>query len=218
MEPHEFDEQYILDQAEYEASRDDHDARSAEPVFYTGDDHLAEYAFTAIMQRLRALSGTITVCDLGGGTGKLLRTAIELLQDVDEGLRSRVRTVLTSLIDYVDPYNLPAYVDQYREASVELPPDDFDARFDVIFAQNSVFFWSHAPDLAAENMYRMLRPGGIVIANFPIDGGEDINPDFDPQTYFEESPLFKVLECETFGNGTTVIVAVKLGSDEGSSV
>jgi len=52
--------------------------------------------------------------------------------------------------------------------AVELPGDDLFERFDVIVAQNSVFFWSHYPELALLNMYKMLKPGGVILVTVPI--------------------------------------------------
>jgi len=180
-----------------------------ERAYYTGSDELTDYVFDAVAAKLRGNSDRLELCDLGGGRGHVLRTLSRLLSDVGPDLANRIHMVLTSLTEYINPRRLPSYIHEYREASIELPPADFRGRFDVIVAQNSVFFWSSAPELAARNIHRMLKPGGIAIVNFPIDGIDEVNPNFDPLDFFETSPLFNVLKWDTFANGTTVIVLEK---------
>jgi len=115
----------------------------------------------------------ISVGIIGGGKGKL---ALAIKKEFDE----LVEVMMTTLVHFVPPDWLKKQDVKVRQMCIELPDDDLNQKFDLIIAQNSIFFWSQFPELAVVNLQRILKSDGVVLATIPmrpifLRSGEEIN-------------------------------------------
>jgi len=136
------------------------------------------------------LTSPIEVCDIGGGVGTMLGT---VFSDNHIYPKEMVYATLTTLVhhegDSVE-INFGDQIDAVRTIAIELPPKDIYRKFDIITAQNTIFFWSDNPELATTNMWKMLKDGGVALVTIPpvariLDGKF-----FDTELYLSSSPLF----------------------------
>ena len=143
--------------------------------FTLGGISLAPYMSEEIAQRVKKIGEDelVEVCDIGGGNGRLLETVMHNWtspQSRERGLRNRIRTTMTTLINH-EPELLKsrgAAIDKVVVGmGIELPNDDLYRKFDVIAAQNSVFFWTQYPELSLLNMYKMSKPNGVALVTIP---------------------------------------------------
>jgi SAM-dependent methyltransferase len=95
-------------------------------------------------------------------------------------------------------------IDHLRTMAVELPPDDMIEAFDIITAQNSVFYWSDHPELALLNIWKMLKPGGTLLATIPPRQREINGENVDIRTVISSSELFNYEEIG--GNDKAIFV------------
>jgi SAM-dependent methyltransferase len=144
--------------------------------FNLGGIALAPYIADELIRKMNAQKSTdIELCDVGGGNGHLLQVATYLWTGSATSRlrlqRSRLKITMTTLYKHQ-----PDLLDLRREiidnliigTGIELPTNDLYNRFDILVAQNSVFFWSNYPELALTNLYKMCRPGGVVFATAPV--------------------------------------------------
>ncbi|OGM11784.1 hypothetical protein A2Z22_04410 [Candidatus Woesebacteria bacterium RBG_16_34_12] len=146
-------------------------------VFNLGGTTLIPELQELLYQKMENISQKelVEVCDVGGGNGILLeRGTVEWTNKYSRGYRKRnqIRTTLTTLVKH-DKELLDSRqeaIDHLVEGmGIELPLDDFFGKFDVIIAQNSVFFWSQYPELALLNLYKICKPGGVILVTVPTD-------------------------------------------------
>lgn len=180
--------------------------------FFLGGDDLLDTARTYLQSRMIHLpeKAAIHVCDLGGGNGFLLeRTVINWKNPHSPGyaLRDRLNTTLTTLVNF-DPDLLASRrydIDQLLVGTaIELPPDNLFANFDLVLAQNSVFFYSIFPELATLNLRKMLRPGGVIFATLPLKPFLNELAGFDLREYLRRQSLFRYQELERKGDGLLI--------------
>lgn len=114
----------------------------------------------------------VVICDIGGGNGRFLRRALleyaSPYGDKHEKL-GQLETTLTTLVHH-DRENLrdpDQAIGQIKTMAIELPPVNFYAKFDIIIAQNSVFFWTDNPELALHNLHGMLAEDGVALITIP---------------------------------------------------
>jgi SAM-dependent methyltransferase len=147
-------------------------------------------------------SSIVDVCEIGAGNGDMLyNVAIKYKGQRPHyiGTKDRLHTTMTTLIHHEDDSFLGRenrIIDQIRTMAVELPPDDFQRRFDILAAQNSVFYWSQYPELAVTNMWKMLKEKGVVLATIPRSIRDINGKPFDLVTFLKSSPLFEYEEVE----------------------
>lgn len=169
-------------------------------LFNISDVSLGRDLSDAIYLKLEDLAdeadGVVKVCDIGGGDGSLLGNVVWQFRGrfaVYDGA-GKIETTMTSLIDFGLREITTTSVDRTVLTSVELPPDDFYQAFDIVTAQNSVYFWSSYPELATFNVYKMLKSDGLLLATLPQEPFNIQNEtNFRPLEYLQSNPYFKII-------------------------
>lgn len=160
-----------------------------ERVFNLKGTQLVPVVEEEILRRLhdRNDDQPVAICDIGGGDGTLLRAATFDLRRKPE-TADRITTTLTTLVHHATEYQ---GIDEIKTMAIELPPTEFFGKFDIIIAQNSVYFWTNFPELATLNMWKMLKEGGVVLATVPSVSRTLNDMAFDTKNYLRNSPLFE---------------------------
>jgi len=151
-------------------------------------------------------SQKITVCDMGGGDGTLLG---KVVKQYDSTERSRLETTLTSLVDFPRQPFYSDTVDNVVITSAELPPTEFYESFDVIAAQNSIYFWTDFPELATGKVAKMLKPGGIFIATIPLEPQKISNEQFDMISYLKNNPHLRITKPSMDRSGKALVLEME---------
>jgi len=120
----------------------------------------------------------------------MLSTALRGVKRKREDLKTEA--TLTTLVHH-DRHireRMPG-IDRVKTMAIELPPNDYYKKFDVITCQNSVYNWTKYPELATLNMWKMLRAeGGLVIGTSWKRAREIKGQTFNTIEFFESTPLF----------------------------
>lgn len=176
-------------------------------VFNLADKTLIVCLKSEVDSRMNRRKGedVVRICDIGGGIGTLLTSGVAEYKSPYENkprIGKYLNTTLTTLVIHdKDSLDEKRYaIDDIKPMAIELPPNDFYGRFDIIIAQNSVFFWSAHPELATLNLWKILRKGGVVLATIPC-GYLPIPPQdpestniFPVEKYLAKSSLFNYEE------------------------
>lgn len=179
-------------------------------IFNLGGSLLVPYLRKAVEEKFDGLDRTIEVVDIGGGNGLLLeRGTMDWTNPLGRWFadRQRLRTTMTTLVNHDEELlkGRLVVIDDLRLTSIELPPDDFFGRFDVIMAQNSIFYWSQLPELAILNTRKMCKMGAVVLATvqavpYQVDKGI-----FDARSYLQTLDYFSYEELAISENSTLVV-------------
>lgn len=170
-------------------------------VFNSGRVTLGWRLKDVLDTKFAAVAGTdekVRYCDIGGGDGSLVINAVLPYRARRSVQGSQLETTMTTLLDYGIRYSGWTAVDRTVETGVELPPDEFYQAFDVISAQNSIYFWSQYPELATLNVAKMLKPGGVFLATLPkkpLDVKNEAG--FDPLSYLQSNHHLKVTDVDS---------------------
>lgn len=158
----------------------------------------------------------VDVCEIGAGNGDMLYD-VSLRYKGEHpdygGLKDRLHTVMTTLVHheadaFLKARKMDGIIDQIRTMAIELPPDDFHNKFNIIATQNSVFYWSDYPELATTNMWKMLKSKGVVLATIPRSVRDIHGKPFDASSFLKSSPLFTYEELDN-GRGNKTILLKK---------
>lgn len=115
----------------------------------------------------------LEVGDLGGGSGYLLdRGTMEWKHPHSKGFtkRNQIHTTMTTLTVHDREM-----VEAHRHAidrlvvgmGIEQPCNDMYQKFDVVTAQNSIFYWSKYPELALLNLWKITKEDGVDLVTVP---------------------------------------------------
>ena len=150
----------------------------------------------------------LEICDIGGGNGELL-AMVQSRLDTHETPRDSLRLTMTTLTDYMEERELIKLgIDEIIKMAIELPPDSLAKRFDIITAQNSIYFLSWFPELVTLNLLKMLRDReGIVLATVPINDTPAWGGLFSTLRYLANCPYF---DLKSLFYCSTEAMAVKL--------
>lgn len=156
-----------------------------------------DYPYTDISKALWEIcaegSGVIRVCDFGGSTGGAIT---KVLSSIGSDFRARLDLTVTSLVTH-DSTALARYRNNinhyYERVSAELPPEEFYEAFDLIVSVKGPLHWSMFPEIVALNFWKMLKPGGQLVAVASNNGKHyDIQHGINVAEYLRESGLFHV--------------------------
>lgn len=168
-------------------------------------------------------SQPLEICDIGGGAGVLLGSATTEYRSqwgAHKDFGRSLKTTMTTLLHHNDQRVIeeeyPNAIDDVRTMVIELPPDDFYNRFDIITAQNSVYYCSQHPELATLNIWKMLKDGGVALVTIPqgvreierIIGSKIYNY-FNVEKYLQSCGLFMYQEIGKNEDGSISVLLKK---------